>query len=256
MKRFIIDFEFTWLDNSLKSDNEIISMSILDIDNPEKKNCYIFSSDTKNTIGSYLINRITPEDQEWKPKFSWEIFFNILQEYWVNKWEELELYWFWISTDLDMLRRYNILIWYHFKWMYESRFAEDPFTYIDLQSQMRLSVDSEYNRIYEEDMIINWCGLEVCYQLVTGKEFIGTHVCTDEVEAILDIYNIVSKQDKSDYLSYVPFGYMKGQTIQHVIMYNRSSVDWYRFNNDDLLSETYNDYIDYHYEEDEDYEDY
>ena len=68
MKRKVfIDFEYTGIDNELSTGNEVIAMYLLEEWKPLIAK--IYSSDKENTVGSFLVNGITKEMQEWKPKY-------------------------------------------------------------------------------------------------------------------------------------------------------------------------------------------
>lgn len=184
MKRIIIDFEFTWLDNSFVKDNEIISMSYADIDTKESKVFY-FASKKKNTITSFLKNGITLEEQKGQPLFSKELFDSIIDV------ENSEFYGFCIGTDKKMLEKYGI-----------------SFDYTgDIQSMLRKTK-------YEEQMALEWRAFETCCYIVLGEIFDKEHKWTYEVDKLIELFNKAMEYKEDRLLRYVPYGWFAWMLIK------------------------------------------
>lgn len=212
-----LDFEFTWLDYYENEDNEIISMSYIIGD--EKPVFKIYNSKKENVIWSYLINKITREDQDWKPYFSKEEF---LKEMKCNSIEEvLEKYvfiWYWIYTDFKKC----------FQELFDLDFSQ--IDYIDLKEEL------EVNELYDLQMIKHWNSFEVaCYLLF--KEIPEWHTETHEVELQKRMFEHLNQPEiiKHRYDNwihkYVPFWIFKWKDINAYIYENRRNADWIRFNN-------------------------
>lgn len=235
--KLIIDFEFTGIDNSVIKDNEIISMSVFNIDTKKKWN-YIFNSVKENELGSKLVNWIENSDQIWKEKFSKKLFADIVREYcnseeWFNKEDKLILYGFWISTDIKMISKYfDIEQFYNFE-------------YKDIQDLLRISnsKDIRWENI-EYSMAINWCSLETTYYLVTWKK-LQNHKWTNEVEAIYNIYKKawISWVKEETFYKYVPFGVYKWLLISEYVKKYKQNAEWYMKSNKDRLSESIKEFI-------------
>lgn len=62
-RKVFIDFEYTWIDNELSKNNEVIAMYILEEGKPLIHR--IYSSSKENTVWSFLVNGITKEMQKY-----------------------------------------------------------------------------------------------------------------------------------------------------------------------------------------------
>lgn len=240
--RLIIDFEFTWLDNKVTQDNEIISMSIINIDTKKKWN-YIFDTKKENELWSFLINWISRKDQLWKKKFSDSIFMDILFEYCKDKnWkfefnekeDKLILYWFWISTDKMMLEKYIK--------NFEKTITKD---YKDIQDLIRISNCKDIRWVdIEFSMAMNWCSIETTYFLLTWKK-IKSHSWTYEIEALLELFKKcdIENVDTTKFYEYVPFWVFKWMKIKdYAFLYERNAF-WYMSSNDDRFSDSISEYM-------------
>lgn len=235
-----LDFEFTGLDYLyIKSNNEIIWMSYIIWDwKPEYR---IYNSKKENTIWSYLINKITRKDQEWKPFFSQEEF---LKEMKCETIEEcLEKYifvWYWIYTDYQKC----------FKEVFNINFSD--ISYIDLKEELEL------NDLYDQEMINHWNSFEVACYLIFN-EIPKWHIETHEVEFQKRMYEHLNKQEIKNHRykdwvhRYVPFWIYKWKDIHNFIYDNRKQADWIRYNNNHKFARSLDLII---YEQEWDYDDY
>lgn len=225
MRRIILDLEFTGLDNDYIKDNEIISLSWLDMDTGEKWS-YLYGATRSITTGASFITWITDEKIKGLPLFSAETFFALFDT--VN----CEFYGFGNSTDQKMLGKYGIWI-----------------DFVDLQWEMRK------NTQYEEKMALEGCSFECCYFYATGKKFQKLHSETNEVEAMFELYNKLQEADasvKKDFISIVPFGRFAGMSIEQVVLEERRFADGYRYNNNDPFADALSMQMYYNEEEDDD----
>lgn len=189
-RRIIIDFEFTWLDNSFIKDNEIISMSYFDIDKKISKVFY-FSTNKKNTVTSFLKNGITEEDQKDNPLFSKNFFLNTIDI------ENSDIYGFGTSSDKKMLAKYDINFEY-----------KD-----DIQAMLRKTK-------YEETIAKEWRSFESCCYIVLNEIFNQVHKWTYEVDKMYDLFQIATKLREERILKYVPYGGYAWMLIEDFVKEN------------------------------------
>lgn len=212
-----LDFEFTWLDYYDVNDNEIISMSYIIWDwKPEYR---IYNSIKENTIWSFLINKITRDDQKWKPFFTQEEFLKEMKcetiEECIKKYRFI---WYWIYTD--------------FKKCFQEKFniKFDNISYLDIKEEL------EINSLYDKKIIENWNSFEVACYLVLN-ELPNSHTETNEVELQKKLFEHLSKpeiKEHENYMrihEYVPFWPFKWKQIKDFIHENRKTADWIRHNN-------------------------
>lgn len=209
----IIDFEFTWLDKFSVSNNEIVSLSFLEVETWIAKS-YNFKNTVPMSIGAILKTGITDKMLKGEIHFSRDFFDTLFEA-------DCQFLGFGISEDKYMLEKYGIVL----------------HDYEDLQEKLRL------NTKYEKDIAIQGSSLEVCYYLVMNKIFDKKHCDTNEVKAMYEIWEKVKDDKLNDYLNYFPFGYYGWTELKDYVIYNRSAADWYRYNNDDKLSESLYYYI-------------
>lgn len=110
MQTVIVDFEFTGLDNSFIKDNEIIQCKMLNVETGSAiiKN---FASLKANGAGSFLVNKIDNSNEI--VLFSEASFINLLVNigvYDLGTTDDVVFYGFSPSTDIKMLKKYNIHI--------------------------------------------------------------------------------------------------------------------------------------------------
>ncbi len=226
-KNLIIDFEFTGLDNKYFDKNEILAFSILDIDNPCKKDCFIFKTDTPNSIGSKLVNQITKNDITVNQKFSAKFFYDVIRDY---CWDitDIWLFWFGISTDKSFMRKYDL---------YWQRWTRDwyNFDYQDISDIVKL-IDIKIDWLtIEEQMLINGNRQEVVYKLLTWKD-LKNHTWTHEVEAQYDMIQVMLWQNVRESLKYVPFGWFKWMSIIEYCWEEEKRAYGYAMNNTDIFA--------------------
>lgn len=243
MKRKVfIDFEYTGIDNELSTDNEVIAMYLLEEWKPLIAK--IYSSDKENTVGSFLVNGITKEMQEWKPKYDSK---EILTALWVDTVYQLAkdfvFYWYWIKTDQEKAFRGLDLF-----------FSE--LEYIDIQELFHS------NKKTAKQLIIHWDSLNVVSKLYLDK--IPSHTTWEEVVIMKELLELITsdeyKKAQTPYYIYVPYGFAKWAEIKEFVENSRRTADGIRYNNDNLYSKTLDHYcneVDYEiWREEEDDEDF
>ena len=222
MKRIIIDFEFTGLDNTYKTDNEIVQMKFVgaDIDSDVS---YIqnFATTKKSDVGAFLkhgIEHITDGE-----KFSADIFVSAIKEHCaVNSFDEIFLMGFSTSQDIKMLEKYGIT----------------RLDIYDIQERLRLTP-------IEIEMATQGSSLECCYYMVTGKiPSFKNHGGMEEMFAIMEIWQKTKDIiETKSFLKYMPYGHCAGMPIADYVENFRRAADGYRFNNNDALADAMNAYV-------------
>lgn len=242
MKRKVfIDFEYTGIDNELSKDNEVIAMYILEEWKPLVHR--IYSSTKENTVGSFLVNGITKEMQEGKPKYNSK---EILTVLWVDTVYQLAknfvFYWYWTTTDKE-------------KAFVGLDLSFSDLEYIDIQEIFYS------NKKTAEQLIIHWNSLNVVSKIYLNK--IPSHATWEEVVVMKELLELITsdeyKKEQTPFYIYVPYGFAKWMLIEDFVDMSRRSADWIRFYNDNLYSKTLDHYCDlndneiYDDEEEDDY---
>ena len=225
MKRKVfIDFEYTGIDNELSRNNEVIAMYLLEEWKPLIAK--IYSSDKENTVGSFLVNGITKEMQEWQPKYNSK---DILTALWVDTVYQLAkdfvFYWYGIKTDKEKA------------FIGLDLFFSD-LEYIDVQELFHS------NKKTAEQLIIHWDSLNVVSKLYLDK--VPSHTTWEEVIIIKELFELITsdeyKKEQTKFYIYVPYGFAKWLKIEDFVEENRRTADGIRYNNDDLYSRTLDHY--------------
>ena len=240
----ILDCEFTGLDNGYIDDNEIISISYLIFDDEKniiEKWYKNFSSKKENSVWSFLVNGLKKSDLPENFFFNKEKFMEIFKNYDID--DDINFIFFAESMDKKMLAKYGIY------------FIDNT---EDVQENMRLC------RKYEEKMAREGSSLECCYFYIFEKKLEIKHNKTFEVEKIFEMIledeKIMARSSCDDsYFNFYPFGYWAWMPLYEFCEENRKNADWYRYNNNDILSCSLNyccDIIDGRRYDDEDEEDF
>lgn len=221
MKRKVfIDFEYTWIDNELSKNNEVIAMYILEEWKPLISR--IYSSNKENTVWSFLVNGITKEMQKWQPKYDPKDILKVLGVDSVKQLaKEFVFYWFWIKTD-----------------------QEKAFTWLDLFSSKLEYIDIQEifhsNKKTAKQLIIHWDSLNVVSKLFLDK--VPSHTTWEEVIIMKELLDLITsdeyKKHQTHLYIYVPYWFAKWMEIEDFVEENRRTADWIRFNNDNLYSRT------------------
>jgi hypothetical protein len=224
MKNIIIDLEFNTLPKYNIS-SEICCVLLHNVDN-NKTIIKSFKTNNPICIGAKYCMGFSNINDNADSLFSKDEFISLLQaidvEYKEND-EETIYYGFGIKTDEMVLRRYGIFFKY----------------YGDMQDDCRRLDSLELN------MCIHGSSLEVVYTLITNKQLQCTHGTDSELSALLVIYNYIeeNRDGLNSFLSYFPFGDMAGMPLQKYVVDERRRADGYRYNNNDILSTSLDEYI-------------
>lgn len=218
MKRvdILIDFEFTGLDNTFTKDNEIIQMKALNIDTGNHI-CMGYSS--RKPLGATAISYGLMKT--YGSRFSASRMQEHLAK--ISEGNVINFYGYGISQDVLMLQKYDI------------KFSHT--SYVDLREELQLSK-------HEERLATEGSKLEAAYYIVTGTlPSLHTHNGVEELFLMKDIYLECKKIRKKKYLTIMPHGHCAGMPISQYVSEYRRAADGYRYNNNDLLAATLNNYI-------------
>lgn len=219
----IIDFEFTGLDNTFITDNEIIQMKAVN-NNTGQYVLKNFATDKRSNAGAFLKHRINNESLS--KKLNKELFEEALTEIGIKKEhiydsKEVNYHGFSVSQDLLMLRKYNIDI-----------------DIIDIREKLQLSK-------FEERLAIEGSSLECAYYIVLNAIYdISHHGDLDELIMIQSLFNSLKNLDLNKLFTVMPHGHCAGMPIADYVFEYRRQADGYRFNNSDILADSLNYWID------------
>lgn len=217
MLNIIIDFEFTGLDNSFIRDNEIVQMKAFN-HNTGQQVLVNFATDKPSGSGAFLKHKI--KNDELYQKFNKETFENTLIDIGVPKesiydYRIINFHGFSTSQDLLMLRKYNVQL-----------------NIIDIREKLKLSK-------HEEQLAIEGNSMECAYYIVTNKiPNIENHGDINELKLIVELFEFVRTAELKEYLTVMPHGHCSGMPLDDYVINHRRQADGYRFNNDDILSES------------------
>lgn len=231
MKKIIIDFEFTGLDNSFISDNEIVQFKAMNVDSGETI-CVNYNSEKEINSYGYLIHKVKKYEGV---KFTMIEFIHTLDT--IGASIDDEFYGFGTTQDTLMLKKYGINFITPIK---------------DIREMYQLS-DFDFK------LALEGSGLEVVYYTVTNEiTELTNHNGTDELFLMNRLLTHVKDLKLKKYFAVMPFGFCAGMPLgEYIIKYRRSS-DGYRYNNSDLLAQSLTHTIeqlepvsDWEYEEEE-----
>lgn len=209
MRNFIIDIEFTGLDNTYIKDNEIIQLKFFDVEN-EKSYVFNYSSEKQSGAGAFLVHGIINNKE--LPKFSFREYNTAITTILINPVEEYTFWGYSVSQDKQMLIKYGIT-------------AEIK----DMREILQLSP-------LEERLSKEGSSAECAYYMITGKIFNADHGSADELTLLYEIYKFCKTAIKREFLFYVPHGHCAGMPISEYILEYRRAADGYRFNNNDIFA--------------------
>lgn len=227
MPTIILDIEFTGLDNTYISDNEIVQVKMIRLDaQPSGLTEKSLDFRSKKPIGIY--GRLQGMPEWFSPKvavpfFCANYFTGMLAQLDVHEGDPIEFIGFSVSTDWQMLGKYGIK-------------PPPHWTVTDIMDILRLSP-------HEQTLAEQGRSMEVCHYLLTGKPFTGDHIGLDELRAIRDMYLIAKELPQKERLEYVPFGHCAGMPIAQYVQDYRRNADGYRFNNSDQFAASMDYYI-------------
>lgn len=223
MQKILFDLEFTGLDNTYISDNEIIQLKMKNLSNGKTffKN---FGSKKELSAHCQLEHKVIRYDDVL---FSENEFLSALHEICGELSDEF--IGFGISKDIEMLYKYQIKI------------------------PNRADIRELFQRSeYEMRIATEGSGLEEIYFISTGDVPILNHSDISELDIIETLYNISNNLTLKSILSIMPHGHCAGMPISMYVENYRRAADGYRFNNYDLLAESLDYWVAVVEEENED----
>jgi hypothetical protein len=94
-------------------------------------------------------------------------------------------------------------------------------------------------------MATQWCSLECCAYYVLGDFYKPKHNGTEEVELIKSMIKETWLEEKRNLYTLYPWWFMAGMPLSEYCVDYRRNADWYRYNNNNLLSKSLDNYIYY-----------
>lgn len=208
MTKVLIDLEFTGLDNSYTTDNEIIQVKVYNLD----KNIGILRNfNSKKQLSAYtqLEHKVKRyEDQNLFCKSELLEMMNVIEAD-----LDCEFYGFGVDQDKSMLSKYDI---------------NQPI--IDIRTHYQMSNVARR-------MATEGSGLEPTYLIVTGNYPAQvSHASFSEMLLIEELYRKMESFKANEIMQIVPHGHCSGMAITDYVIENRRQADGYRFNNYDLFA--------------------
>jgi hypothetical protein len=215
----VIDFEFTGLDNTFITDNEIIQVKAKNV---ETGKTVIRYCDSKKELSAYNFLSHKVKRYENELNFNELVFLATLEQVSGVDHKDVDLIGYGVSQDLLMLSKYGIIL--------EIK---------DIREMMQRSK-------FELQMATEGSNLEVAFYLATGNIMPNDcHHTIDEIKYIAELYEAVKDLELKEFLTVMPHGHCAGMHLQDYVSGYRRAVDGYRYNNHDLLSKS----LDYWIEE-------
>lgn len=212
----LIDVEFTGLDNSVVSDNEIIQVKILNV---HDKKSVIKNFKSKKTLSAHtqLEHKVARYDD--CPFFSFDELVGMLNEIEISI--DADFWGFGVEMDKKMLAKYG---WNVSIQDIRTHFQKTKFAY-------RMATEGS--------------GLEETYFIVTGEyPPTASHADFSEMFLIERLFEKMKEHEADRYMSIVPFGHCSGMSITDYVQNNRRQADGYRYNNSDEFSLSLSNAID------------
>ena len=207
-KTGLIDIEFTGLDNSVISDNEIIQVKILNVHN---KKSVIKNFNSKKPLSAYTQLEHKVERYYDCPFFSLDELIGMINE--IELSIDAEFWGFGVDQDLKMLGKYGINI-----------------TINDIRTHFQCTE-------FAYRMATEGSGLEPTYFIVTGEYPPTTsHADFSEMFLIERLFEKMKEHEADTYMSIVPFGHCSGMSIYDYVQEYRRQSDGYRYNNSDAFA--------------------
>jgi hypothetical protein len=225
MNTFLIDFEFTGLDNTFITDNEIIQVKAMNI--------YANISTLKNFNSKKDLSAYTQIEHKTK-RYSDCLFFSI---------DELKMLLQKIGGDLNSV-------------FYGFGIEQDKKMLLKYGCELNISDIRAYYQKSEHAyrMATEGSGLETTYRIVTGKyPEKASHSSIDELYLIQELFNHMTITEQHQFMEVVPFGHCAGMPIVQYIEQYRRAADGYRFNNSDDFAQALDNAIYLQEDMDEDY---
>jgi hypothetical protein len=209
MQKVVIDCEFTGLDNTYVSDNEIVQVKMMNL-RTQEVHCRSYGS--KKPIGAYgqLLLGVKRYDEEL---FDKTMFRQQLEAISIKPSRKTTFYGYGVQQDISMLAKYDVHI-----------------DIVDIRGLLQRSR-------FAERMATEGSGLESAYLIVFGKKPDSTtHDGPEELQVIYDLYRKAIRLKKQEHIDVMPHGHCAGMPLREYVQKYRRAADGYRHNNVDLLS--------------------
>lgn len=207
-KAGLIDLEFTGLDNSFISDNEIIQVKILNVHN---KKSVIKNFNSKKELSAYTQLEHRTVRYEDCPLFSLDELVAMLDK--IDLSIDSNFWGFGVDQDINMLGKYDCHI-----------------TINDIRTHFQCTE-------FAYRMATEGSGLEPTYFIVTGEyPPTASHADFSEMILIEKLFEKMKEYNADTYMSVVPFGHCSGMRISDYVQEYRRQSDGYRYNNSDSFA--------------------
>lgn len=210
-QRAIIDLEFTGLDNTFVTDNEIVQAKVMNLRTGVAA-CHNFHSNKR--LSAY--NQVTHGVSRYAGDlFSKQGFHELLEQVQIRPQRKTMYFGFGVQQDIRMLAKYGIDI-----------------EITDLREMVQRSR-------HEARMATEGSNLETVYFILTGMTpQLDSHNGLSELNLIHEIYKKAIRLKKKTHLEVMPHGHCAGMPLRQYVRAYRRAADGYRFNNNDLLAQS------------------
>ena len=96
---------------------------------------------------------------------------------------------------------------------------------------------------YERKMAYNGRSMETCYYILMGKPIEVSHNGIEELSPLVEMYHQTRGLRLKKYLTVYPWGTEAGMPLKDYIESFRRRADGYRYNNNDILAESLDHYV-------------
>ena len=210
--RALIDLEFTGLDNTIITDNEIIQVKMLNI---HTKKSVIKNFNSKKELSAYTQLEHKVLRYEDCSFFSLDELMVMLAH--IDLSIDSDFWGFGVEQDMKMLGKYGCHITIN---DIRTHFQRTEFAY-------RMATEGS--------------GLEPTYLIVTGEyPPKASHTDFSEMILIEKLFEKMKEYDADTYMSVVPFGHCSGMLISDYVQEYRRQSDGYRYNNSNAFASALN----------------
>lgn len=209
----IIDLEFTGLDNTYTTNNEIVQLKLL---NTQTQVPGLYNYPSVKPIGAHAQLFLKTDRFKCNQLFDKQQFmYAVKQVTGEESLDNIHFYGFGNHQDMYMLRKYGINI-----------------TIYDLREHFQRTT-------FEHRIANEGSNLESVYLIVTGQyPSHADHSGLDELNTIYQLYLHAQQHQPNGYYTIMPHGHCAGMPVEQYVTDYRRAADGYRFNNHDLLSAT------------------
>jgi hypothetical protein len=224
----LIDLEFTGLDKTVVTDNEIVQVKIL---NTENGKSVLRNFNSKKPLSAYtqLAHRV--HRYEDCPLFNSGQLDEMLLE--VEASTNDNFWGFGVDQDVKMLSKYGCRLKIR-----------------DIRTHFQMSE-------FSYRMATEGSGLEATYLIVMGEcPPTASHADFSEMLLIEGLFQKMKEYPAGNYMKVVPFGHCAGMSLSDYVSEYRRQADGYRYNNSDSFSDSLSYHIEameYRFDDDDNY---